>query len=282
MRSIRSHATGCVGLALATMIVMAGTAKADDQPFVTLYTTDVATAHERELEQWFGWSGGHAHESFNGFTSSSAFEYGITDDLQASLYLNYEWERLRTPPGPAETGDNAGLSGELIWRVMNVYFDPFGLAFYVEPGISAKERSFETKILLQKNFFNDKLRNALNVNFEDVWSKNAIGGWDKSSALEFRLGSAYNITPEFSLGLEFGNEREFDGLVLGGSPTAAANSYFLGPTVQYIGRFATVTFGAQAQLPWADNPSHVPGAVVDGYTADAEHFRMLLRFNKDL
>jgi hypothetical protein len=276
-----SSVSAAVLLATATVCALTGAARADDQPFITLYTTDIQTEHGREVEQWLTWKAGHAGVSANEFTSRTEIEYGITDDLQGSLYLNYEWSRERAPGGPAMSADFAGLSGELIWRPLNVYFDPLGLAFYIEPAFNAHERSFETKILLQKNFFNDRLRGAVNINFEDTWEKNGLGGWDKSSALEFNAGLSWNVTPDFSVGAEFDNERAFDGLILGGSASAGPSAYYFGPTVQYIGHPWAVTFGVQTQLPWAGDSSHTPGAVVGGYAADAEHFRMTLKLSSD-
>jgi hypothetical protein len=272
-------------VALAVLLSQIGfeAARADDQPFLTLYTTDIQPEGGREFEQWLKWKAGHANESFNSFESRSELEYGFTDNLQGSLYLNYDRERTRPhlPLEPADSSDAVGVSGELIWRVMNPYFDPFGLAFYVEPSVSALEREFETKILFQKNFLNDTLRWAVNVNFEDTWEKTPLGHWDPTSALEFDTGVAYNVTPDFSVGLEFDNERGFDGLILGGSPDAQTDSYYLGPTIQYIGHPWAVTFGAQMQLPVASNLAGIPGNVVNGYTAGDEHFRLALKVSRD-
>ncbi len=270
-------------LAAACLSSLSAPARADDQPFLTLYTTDIDSQGERELEQWFSWKSGHANAAFNEFETRSEFEYGITDDLQGSLYLNYDWERERAhdPLGLAESDSNLGVSGELIWRVMNVYFDPMGLAFYVEPAIGTHERSFETKVLMQKNFFNDTLRTALNINLEDRWEHDPSGHWNEASALEFDAGVAYNITPVWSVGLEFDNERGFDGEVIGTDEKPVSNSFYLGPTVQYVGRPFSITLGAQTQLPIASNPSHVPGAVVGGMTAEDEHFRATLRLTTD-
>ena len=257
--------------------------RADDQPFLTLYTTDIQPEGGREFEQWLKWKAGHSHESFNEFESRTEIEYGFTDDLQGSLYLNYNWERTHPhlPLGPVDSSDAVSVSGELIWRLLNPYFDPFGLALYVEPSYGATEREFETKILLQKNFLNDTLRSVVNINFEDTWEKDAPGHWAKESALEFDAGLAYNITPDLSAGVEFANERGFDGLIIGGSPDAASDSYYLGPTIQYLGHPWSITFGTQFQLPWASNPSHVAGNVVDGMTAGDEHFRMALKVSRD-
>ncbi len=264
--------------ALAFATLLGAPALADDQPFVTLYTTDIDAQGGREAEQWLSWKTGHNRASYNEFFAQSEIEYGITDDLQGSLYFNYDWSRQRVASGSPDTDSIAGVSGELIYRVMNVYFDPFGAAFYLEPSYSPEERGIETKILLQKNFFHDTLRWAVNINVEDDWDRDQ-GRWTKVSALEFDTGLSYNITPEFSTGVEFDNERAFDGLVLGTPSSEQSSAFYIGPTVQYVGRPLTVTLGAQTQLPWAG--AHAPGIIHDGFVADAEHYRIIFRLSHD-
>lgn len=183
--------------------------------------------------------------------------------------MNYDWSRERAPGAPANTESFVGISGELIYQVMNVYFDPFGLAFYLEPAYSGAARSVETKILLQKNFFNDTLRLVFNTNFEDRWDREQGRGF-RTSGLEFDTGLAYNITPELSADVEFDNERDYDGLIIGTPSAQQTSAFFIGPTIYYIGHPITVTFGAQAQLPWAGNSAHVPRAVGDGFVAGAD------------
>ena len=278
MRLRLGLAAACCALGLATA------ARADDQPFVTLYTTDIDTQGEREMEHWLTWASGNSHQAFNDILWRSEIEVGITDDLQGSLYLIDDWSKTRphAPFGPAETQNDVGVSGELIWRLMNVYFDPFGLAVYVEPRVGTELRSVETKLLLQKNFFNDTLRLAGNINLEDRWEHDpAASSWDSVSALEFDAGAAYNITPEWSIGLEFDNERGFDGEVLGTGERPRTDSYYLGPTIQYLGHPWAITVGAQTQLPIASNPAHIPGDVVGGTTATDEHVRLTLRVTRD-
>ena len=267
-----------VGGALATLLM--APAHADDQPFVTLVTTDIQPEHGREIEQWLIWKSGRPGVSANEFVSRTELEYGFTDNLQGALYLNNVWERERIAPGPAAVSDFAGVSGELVWRLMNPYFDPVGLALYVEPTWAPNEHAIETKILVHKNFLDHRLRTVLNVIFEDVWARNTTGGFDRSSALEIGLGASYNMTPDFSVGLEFNNEREFDGLIVGTSSAQTVSAYYLGPTIQYVGHPWAITFGAQAQLPTAT--SSVPGAVIGGYAAEAENFRMTLRVSTDI
>ncbi|MGZ5926590.1 MAG: hypothetical protein ACXWLJ_07915 [Rhizomicrobium sp.] len=273
-------------LAAATLSVMAlisSSAKADDRPFAFAYTTDIEAAGEKEIEQEITWTSGHAHEAYQGIESRSEFEYGFTDNFQGSFYLNYDWSRTRphAPSGPVETSSLPGVSSEFIYRLLNPYFDPIGLAVYAEPSFGNGTRSFEVKALLQKNFLNDDLRLVLNINAEDRCEKNGLGSYEQSSALEFYSGAAYNLTPEWSLGAELDNERGFDGLILGGTSRYTDNAYFAGPTIQYVGHPFRATLGIQTQLPWASDPTHSPGAIDNGYLSGAERFRARFRISAD-
>jgi hypothetical protein len=258
-------------------------AVADDRPFAFAYTTDIEAQGEKEIGQQVTWSSGHAGEAYQAIESRTELEYGFTDNFQGSLYLNHDWSRTNPhqPTDSIQTVNLTGVSGEFIYRLSNVYFDPVGLALYIEPTISNDTRSFEVKALLQKNFLNDTLRFVLNVNIEDRWKKGVLGNFEKSSALEFYSGIAYNVTPYWSVGAEFDNERGYDGLVFGGAPTYTDNAYFIGPTIQYAGTPFRVVLGAQTQLPWASAPTHTPGTVVNGYLGSAERFRVRMRLEKD-
>ncbi|MDE2111974.1 MAG: hypothetical protein KGJ79_12590 [Alphaproteobacteria bacterium] len=263
-------------------ILSAHPAIGDDRPFITLYTTDLEPSGETEFEQGVRWYSGHAGESFQEVVSESEVEHGFTDNFQGSLYLTYDWSRTRPFGGMPQSADLVGTKAEFIYRFTSATLDPVGIALYFEPSWNPNEHGIETKILLQKNFLDDALRTVVNINFEDTWSRNGAGSWNKESALEFDAGAAYSITPHWSLALEFDNERGFEGMVLGGSAKEVSNPYFLGPSVQYADGPVRVVFGVQAQLPVASNPMHTPGAVADGFTADSERFRAGIRIAREL
>jgi hypothetical protein len=264
------------------LLACARPAHSDDQPFLTLSSTDIDSEGEHELEQSLAWKSGQTSVSYNDFVSRTELEYGITDDLQGSLYLNYERSgtRFHLPPFSSENESFAGVSGELIYRLLNADFSPLGFALYVEPTWSDEEREIETKILLQKNFLNDTLRCVLNVNFDDNWARQA-NGWIQQSALEFDTGISYAIAPELSAGVEFDNERAFEGLVIGTPAREQASAFFVGPTIDYKPSPWKITVGAQAQLPWATSPAGNPGAVAGGFATHAERFRFGLRVSRD-
>jgi hypothetical protein len=265
------------------LVLWATAAAADDRPFVFAYTTDIEAQGEKEFEQETSWASGHANEAYQAIQTRTELEYGFSDNFQGAFYLNYDWSRTHahSPAEPAVTTSLPSVSGEFIYRLMNADFDPVGLAVYAEPTIGNGVRSFELKALLQKNFFNDNLRLALNINAEDRWEKNPTGHYDHNSALEFFSGASYSVTPEWSIGAEFDNERGYEGLILAGSPRYAENAYFAGPTIQYVGNPWRLIIGAQAQLPCASDPTHAPDTVHDGYLASAERFRIRLRFGRD-
>jgi hypothetical protein len=269
------------GWAVVSLLGLAIAAQADDQPFITLYTTDIDTQYEKEVEQSLYWSTQKPHQAFNGWLSRTEVEYGITDDLQVSGYFNYEWDRRspHPPVGPDATFSATGVSGEVIYRLLNPYFDPIGLAVYFEPTYGDNTRELEGKILLQKNFLNDRLRLAANVNFEDTWER-PDGQWSKGSAVEFFAGAAYNVTPEFSIGGEFNNENGFDGLF--GHSHIATNAYYLGPTISYVAPPFVFDLGVQFQVPWSSDHTGEPGAIANGFLADAERTRVGFRVSMDV
>ena len=143
----RRIVSGAVSAALAGSLFGRGPALADDRPFAYAYSTDLEAQGEKEIEQQLTWTSGHARAAFQGLESRTEFEYGFTDDFQGSFYLNYDWSKTRNHVlvGPAATASLPGVSAEFIYRFLNVYFDPIGLALYAEPSIGNGTRSFEVK-----------------------------------------------------------------------------------------------------------------------------------------
>lgn len=264
--------------------VLTAAAKADDQPFLTLDSTDIEPEHGHEIEQDFTWASGKPGMSFNAVTGETELEYGFSDQMQVAGAVDYDWTRQRdhSLPGlPAVSGTAIdGLSGEAIYQALNVYFDPIGLGVLVSPGIGRDSRSLETKLLVQKNFFNDRLRALVNLGGEIRTERNG-GTWGDVSALTFDAGLAYNITWEWSAAIEFNAEHDFDGLLFNGRGVPTTTTYYAGPTLQYVVHPWTASLGVQAQLPWARDAAHAPGSLTGGFSSDAERFRVMFRVTRD-
>ena len=268
--------------ALFALSLFTVAARADDQPFLNLDATDIEPEFGHELEQNFGWNHGLTRKAFNEFEGESELEYGFSDQIQLAVATSYSWAKEHDRSllsSPYESGTAwGGIKGEMIWQAMNVYFDPIGLGVLVAPSVGPDARGVEAKLLAQKNFLNDRLRFVINAG-GDIGSEKADGAWGDVSALTFDAGLAYDITWSWSLGLEFNAEHDFDGLLVNGKGVPVATTYYLGPTLQYIAHPWTASLGFQAQLPWANDPTHM--SVYQGYLADAERFRVALRVTRD-
>ena len=273
--------------AAATILLCAGSlqtrAMADDQPFLTLDTTDIEPELANELEQNLTWASVKSGRAFNSIGGETEFEYGLSDQIQLVAAAEYDWTRERDHLVPGTTAVDGtafdAVRAEVIYQAMNVYFDPLGLGLLVSPSVGRNSRNVEAKLLLQKNFFNDRLRTAINIG-GDFGTERTEGAWGDVSALTLDAGIAYNITWEWSAALEFNAEHDFDGLLLNGIARPTSSTFFIGPTVQYVTLPWKVTLGAQAQLPWASDATHAPGTLDRGFLSDAERFRVMLRITR--
>jgi len=268
-----------IRLALLALVLVPPVARADDQPFLTLDATDIEPESGHELEQNFGWNHGLAGRAYSGFEGETEWEYGYDDRLQLAVATAYGWSRTHPhlfPAIPAEGhGEWSGIEGEAIYQAMNVYFDPIGLGFKFHAAAGPAERSFAATILLQKNFFNDRLRLVTNIGGEVGRAKD--GAWSDTSALTVDAGAAYNITWSWSAALEFNAERDYSAILFGGRD-AATTSYYAGPTLQYVAHPWTASLGVQAQLPWSHD---VSAPTSQAFVADAPRWRIGLRVTRD-
>src|SRR5271168_3762986 len=149
-------------------------AKAGEPIFGYLYTTDLAPQGKWELEQWFTDREGQANGHFHHLDMSTEVEYGVTDNFQVALYVNYMYadesensvagktEGIEIPYNhdkntPYQTGRFDGISMEFMYRALSPYIDPIGLAFYVEPELGTWETGVEFRSIVQKNYFDDQL-----------------------------------------------------------------------------------------------------------------------------
>jgi hypothetical protein len=258
-------------------------AVADESPFASIYTAEVLPAGAREAEQWLTWRTGKPDEHFDQAEGQSEFEYGFSNRFLVSLYANYRWTGI-TPNGPGapdgrlNTARFTGFSAEAIYQVLSPYTDPFGFALYLEPAIGAGERALEGKLLFQKNFLEDRLILAGNVNLEYAWAHEvAEDNWAHETGLEFYLGASYRFAPGWFGGVEFLNENGYAGHLLFDSAPPQTNAYFFGPALHYASQNWWATLAVYNQLPIAGNPSDEPGAISHGRLIGEERWRIRFR-----
>jgi hypothetical protein len=276
-------------------------APAEESQFGYVYTTDLLPHGAKELEQWATWRHQKIGGYFDQIDARSEFEYGLADNLQTAIYANYAWSRAyhngpfgaTTPPEPFSydipgPDDHyhatrfVGVSGEIIYRVLSPYTDALGVAFYEEPTVGPGFYELETKLILQKNFLDDRLIFAFNYTYAPELRNvsDTAGGpksWQEETDTNAYLAESFRFRANWSAGFEFLNEREYNSYNF----SHATNSgFFLGPSFHYGGKkfFVTATF--LEQLPWAGTHADtVPGAISGGrdFDNDFEKYRVRIK-----
>jgi hypothetical protein len=83
---------------------------------------------------------------------------------------------------------------------LSPYTDPIGLAFYLEPSIGPNFRKIEARIILQKNFLDDRLIVASNI----TWAPEIRPPLEAPANIETdfngSLGVSYRFAPNWSFG----------------------------------------------------------------------------------
>lgn len=278
----------------AAVLSVAAPALAGESPFGYVYTTDTHPRGEREVEQWLTRRHGQSRGDYDLWQARTEIEYGITDRLQTALYLNYDHVSAFHNRADGTTGPGAfvpdaadpdarysrtffqSFSSEWIYRLFSPYKDPIGLALYIEPTWGPDQRELETKLILQKNFLDDRLVWA--ANFTAAAEKERFHGeWEREGELELTTGLAYQIAPRWHAGVEYRHHRGYAGRGFAADKRVYAAS-FLGPSVHYASRNWWVTATFLTQIANAKAYSDDARAdVVDGRFYGEHHERNELR-----
>lgn len=207
-------------------------AQADERLFTYSYEADVLPKGAWEFEQWLTGRFAKDDGDYAAWDFREEIEHGLTDKLTTALYLNFTSEYSSHVPADG-TGDETehefefeGVSSEWKYQLLNPYKDLFGLLAYGEVTYSGEELELEQKVVLQKNI-TDKLIGVANATVEEEWEFED-DETEQEYKLEFTTGLAYKFHPQWSVGVELRNIREFDE---DGSQENSA--WFLGPNVHY-------------------------------------------------
>jgi len=220
---------------LATLAAALVSARADERFFTYVYESDVLPKGKWEFEQWLtygqGYPGGDREYSSHTWSFREEMEYGLTERLSGSLYLNFQSQQfVAREEGLQNESDFSfeGVSAEFKYQLLNPNTKPVGIALYLEPTYNGDEIELEEKLLFSKTF-NDKWVTALNFSFEQEWEQEE-GTTEKESIFEVTTGVAYRFTPHWSAGIEGRYRSVYEGL---GFNEHLATGWYVGPNVHY-------------------------------------------------
>ena len=285
------------GMALligGAVAALCGVARAGDSPFGYVYTTDTHPKGVWEIEQWLTNRRHQSSGDYSAWEYRTELEYGVTDSLQTALYANYGQVNAfhnradgTTGPGafvPDDVDPDArykrsffeSFSNEWIYRVLSPYKDPIGLAFYIEPTYGPRKHELEVKIILQKNFLEDRLVWAANLTAARE-NQNFHGDWEKENELEFTTGLAYSFAQRWNAGIEYRKHAGYSGQGFSaGDRQYTAN--FFGPALHYESRSWWLTASYLRQLGNATGYSEAAREdITGGRMYGEEHERNELR-----
>ena len=259
------HKCNIVVAALAAGWVGLASAQADENMLAYSYGSETLPKGKWELYQWATARVGKEKGDYLGLDLKTEIEYGITDRLQTSLYLNNRYHHIKDAEGSSETFDNRngfnfdGVQTSFKYSLLSPYKDGIGLAVYLEPGYSRVSRvsgeidteyELEYKVILQKNFLDDTLIAIVNLTGESEWEKE--GGHDEfETALKLELsgGVSYRLAANWFAGIETriqGELEEYEKMVHA--------TWYLGPSIHYAGQKWWATLAVLPQVAgWPDS-----------------------------
>jgi opacity protein-like surface antigen len=262
------------GLALALAAAFAP-AHAGEGTFGWITTLDLQPKGTLEFEQRVQLNKGQAGGTYEFWQARSEVEYGYSENLQLSAYVNASYTNAyRNYPatdefpngetggwGVAYPGDGhyrktrlEGASFEAIWRLSNPVVDPVGVGLYGELTLGSTKDEFESRLLLQSNFLDDRLVLAANVIASVEKVKFVVGETGRESSLDVLFGATYRIANNWSAGMEARYHNDYDGYNF---QTHTQEALFVGPNVHYANKDWWVTTAWRYQPTggkcWAPN-----------------------------
>jgi len=232
------HSICKVGLSILLLSILPMTpALAGARHFTYIYEAPTSAPGSFESENWVTSLGTTNPERSDQVAFRHEIEIGVTDRLQASIYLA-DWFYENDPAHSGFTYSDSAI--ELIYNLTNPVIDPIGLSVYQEYKGGDRLFEWESKLIGQKNL--GPLILAYNATLEAVWKGKGLS--EREGEFQQAVGASYEISPRISVGLELLHEFIFPEW----RDNEKIRNVFIGPNVSYRHQswFVTVTALAQA------------------------------------
>jgi hypothetical protein len=189
-----------VALTLLLLATVAASSDAGVRRFTFVYESTTSRAGDVDVENWVTLETHTPNDhDFRAVTFRHEIEIGLTDHLQASVYLaDWQYER-----GAGTSYTDSAV--ELIYSVTNPVADPVGVAIYQEYKGGRRLFEWESKVIAQKNF--GRFITAYNATLEAEWEGRGLH--EQAGELQQSVGVSYEVDPRFSVGVECVHEIAF-------------------------------------------------------------------------
>lgn len=203
------------------LLSLNNTSFADRKYFARSYLSYTLPQRALELEIWNTMRIGKTAGYYYRMQPSFEIEYGATDRLTTSLYMNFDQRTVAGSSYNSSPLEFTSSSIELRYRLTNpdeFFVDP---ALYFEFSYGGDELEYEPKIILSKRF--GDIVTAININAE---IERKVIESEHESKFELTAGVAYDLSNNIAIGLEFRNHRNYSDIFKEKENQAT----FLGPT----------------------------------------------------
>jgi hypothetical protein len=233
-------------IALILCLFLALPAFAGSRRFTYVYEVTTSPPGDVEIENWITWRTRKPDDrGFNQVDFRHELEFGITEKLQAAVYLA-DWNYHRGMSAGERGFTLSGSALELIYNFTNPVADPIGLAAYQEFQTGYRRFESESKLLAQKNF--GKFVVAYNATLEAEWEGEGLE--EREGEFQQSLGVSYEVTPRLLFGTEFVHEVAFPDW-----SETEPGKFFAGPNISIRHRNWWTTVTALGQITGAgDEP----------------------------
>jgi len=206
------------------MTLFAFATRADENYFGYSYGSETLPKGKWELYSWTTGRFGKGTGSYSAFDLKQEVEYGVTDRFQVALEWNENYTYFTGGAGREDASSNTPLDRnrfsyggnalELKYAFTSPYKDAIGVALFVEPeyalvdspsGDKSLEWELEARLLLQKNFLEDRLIAVLNLTNETEWERPRPSrgeGFTTNFKPEISGGLTYRLVSNWFVGLE--------------------------------------------------------------------------------
>jgi hypothetical protein len=227
MRSFKSISAMLAVFSLAGAAVV----QADDRKFTYSYEAKTLPQGTWEFEQWATLQSGKDGGTWNTLLFREEIEYGVTDRLNGSIYLNSKYQGNRGVPGLSDESSFGfqSMSTEWKYKLSDPSTDAVGSLLYGELGFSSDEYEVEVKLVLSKEV--GPFTFAYNLIYEvevERADPGSVPAWNVEHVLSNTLGMSYSITSSLAVGVEAVDVARF-----AVTENTQTHAFFLGPNAHY-------------------------------------------------
>lgn len=230
---------------------------AGSRRFTYVYEVTTSPPGDVEIENWVTWKTRKPDDrGFDQVEFRHELEWGITDKLQAAIYLA-DWNYHRGMSAGEGGFTYTGSALELIYNFTNPVADPIGLAAYQEFKVGYRLFEWESKLLAQKNF--GRFVVAYNAVLEAEWEGEGLE--EREGEFQQLLGLSYEISPHLFFGAEALHEIAFPDW-----SETEKGKFFAGPNVSIRSGKYWGTLTAMAQLTRAGDEPDLQLRAIFGFS----------------